>query len=102
MQPQDSANRTAGAVKHPDATEWMAFLYGEIAPERKRELDKHLAECTACTEQVSAWRSGMTALDDWKIPVTRATTPWALPVLKWAAAAAVMSNRFSEPKLHPS
>ena len=68
----------------------MAFLYGEVVPERKRELETHLAECVPCTEQVSAWRSGMTALDDWKIPATRATTTWALPVLKWAAAAAVV------------
>lgn len=77
-------------MKHPDATEWMAWLYGEVAPERKRELDKHLAQCAACTEQVSAWRAGMSALDDWKIPVTRATTQWAVPVLKWVAAAAVV------------
>jgi negative regulator of sigma E activity len=77
-------------VNHPDATEWMAFLYGEVAPERKRALDKHLVECSVCTKQVSAWRSGMSALDDWKIPVTRATTSWAMPVLKWAAAAAVV------------
>ena len=77
-------------MKHPDATEWMAFLYGEVAPERKRDLDKHLAECAACAQQVSAWRSGMTALDDWKLPAARATTPWALPVLKWAAAAAAV------------
>jgi negative regulator of sigma E activity len=68
----------------------MAFLYGEVAPERKRALDQHLAECSVCTKQVSAWRSGMSALDDWKIPTTRATTPWALPLLKWAAAAAVV------------
>jgi negative regulator of sigma E activity len=68
----------------------MAFLYGEVAPERTRELDQHLVECAACAEQVSAWRSGMSALDDWKLPAMRATRPWALPVVKWAAAAAVV------------
>jgi anti-sigma-K factor RskA len=68
----------------------MAFLYGEVAPERKRELEWHQAECGACAQQVSAWRSGMAALDDWKLPARRATTHWALPVLKWAAAAALV------------
>lgn len=77
-------------MKHPDAAEWMAFLYGEVAPERKRELDEHLSECAACAQQVSAWRAGMSALDDWQLPARRATPPRALPVLKWAAAAALV------------
>jgi len=77
-------------VTHPNATEWMAFLYGEVAPKRKRELEQHLAECAICSEQVSAWRTSMTSLDDWKLPATRTTTPWVVPVVKWAAAAAVV------------
>jgi len=77
-------------VKHPDATEWMAFLYGEVAPERKRELETHLAECGDCAAELTNWRSGMAALDDWKLPVTRLTPHRALPVLKWAAAAALV------------
>lgn len=90
MQSQDSTHRTAGAVKHPDATEWMAFLYGEAAPERKRELETHRAGCAACAEQVSAWRSGMCALDEWNLPARRQTVRRGLPVLKWAAAAALV------------
>ena len=77
-------------MKHPDATEWMSFLYGEVAPERKRELETHLAECAGCAERVSAWRSGMTALDDWHLPAARATTHWVWPALKWAAATALV------------
>ena len=71
MQPQDTTHRTAGAVKHPDAAEWMAFLYEEVGPQRKRELETHLAECATCTEQLSTWRSGMTALNEWKVPAVR-------------------------------
>lgn len=77
-------------MNHPEPAEWMAFLYGEAAPERTRELDQHLTECSVCAAQVSGWRAGMSALDDWKLPATRATAPWTLPVIKWAAAAAVV------------
>ena len=90
MQIQDSNHRSAGAVRHPDAAEWMAFLYREIAPERKRELESHLAGCSDCAAQVSKWRSGMTALDEWKLPAKRQTVRWALPALKWAAAATLV------------
>lgn len=77
-------------MKHPDVTEWMAFLYGEVAPERKHELEAHLAGCANCAAELAGWRSGMTALDDWKLPVKRRTPRRALPVLKWAAAAALV------------
>jgi hypothetical protein len=90
MQSQDSTHRTAGAVKHPDAAEWMAFLYGEVAPERKRELETHLGECATCTEQMSVWRSGTTALNEWTLPAMRQPVRWTAPALKWAAAAALI------------
>jgi anti-sigma factor RsiW len=90
MQSQDSTNRTAGAMKHPDATEWMAFLYGEVALERKRELETHLAQCADCAAELKNWRSGIAALDEWKLPATRRMAHRALPVLKWAAAAALV------------
>ena len=68
----------------------MAFLYGEVTTERKRELETHLAECSDCVAELTNWRSGMAALDDWKLPTTRRTVHRALPVLKWAAAAALV------------
>ena len=43
MQSQDSNIGTTDTVKHPNSSEWMSFLYGECAPERRRELDAHLA-----------------------------------------------------------
>ncbi len=90
MQTQDSNTGTPGAVKHPSAEEWMDFLYGELAPERRRELGVHLSQCAACAGQVKTWRTGMTALDEWTLPaMRRAPSQWQ-PVLKWAAAAAVV------------
>jgi hypothetical protein len=68
----------------------MAFLYGEVAPEQKSELEAHLAGCADCAAELANWRSGMAALDDWKLPATRQNTQWALPVVKWAAAAALV------------
>ncbi len=91
MQSQDSTHGPASAVKHPDATEWMAYLYGEVALERRRELEGHLAGCANCASELAGWRAGSAALGDWKLPATRRrTTPALFPVLKWAAAAALV------------
>src|SRR5712671_623010 len=90
MQKQDQQIGTSGSLSHPDAAEWMAFLYGESAAPRRRELGAHLAGCTACSAQVKAWRGSLRDLDEWRLPVSRrAVRPW-LPVLRWAAAAAVV------------
>jgi hypothetical protein len=68
----------------------MTFLYEEVAPEQKRELQAHLVQCAACAEQVKGWRAGMTILDEWSLPtVRRAPRRWQ-PMVKWAAAAAVV------------
>jgi len=92
MQTQDSNTRTPGAVNHPSAAEWMAFLYDEVAPERKRELNSHLAQCAGCAEQMKNWRASMTALDEWTLPAMRRARREPRPVLmlKWAVAAVVV------------
>jgi hypothetical protein len=90
MQTQDQDTGTSGSLSHPDAAEWMAFLYGETAALRRRGLGAHLAHCQACSAQVKAWRASLRDLDEWVLPVSgRAARPW-LPVLRWAAAAAVV------------
>jgi hypothetical protein len=97
MQSQETNTRTAAAVKHPDAAEWMAFLYAEVAPERRRELEDHLAHCADCSAQLKTWRASNKALDEWQLPVMQRTSsaaraasrPW-WPALKWAAAAAIV------------
>ncbi len=92
MQSQDANTPSAGAVNHPSAEEWMGYLYDEIAPERKRELHAHLAQCGDCGRQLHQWRAGVVALDDWKLPATRrkVSLPQPATMLRWAAAAAVV------------
>ena len=92
MQSQDANTRSAGAVNHPSAEEWMGYLYNEIAPERKREMHAHLAQCGDCGKQLHQWRGGLSALDDWKMPALKpAQSRWQpVTILKWAAAAAVV------------
>lgn len=90
MQSQDSNTGTTGTVKHPNSSEWMSFLYGECAPERRRELDAHLAACPTCAGQVQTWRGSMNALDDWPLPAKRRAQRQWVPALKWAAAAAII------------
>ena len=92
MQSQDANPRSAGAVNHPASEEWMAYLYNELAPERKREMHAHLAQCGDCGKQLHQWRAGMLALDDWKLPARRPRVMAQPPatLVKWAAAAAVV------------
>ncbi len=90
MQYQDQNERTSGAVEHPDNKEWMAFLYRELAPARTRELRAHLAHCAPCAEQIKAWRTSLSALDAWTLPVPRPAPRQWLPVLKWATATALV------------
>jgi hypothetical protein len=89
---QESENKNIGAVNHPAEAEWMGYLYNEIAPERKRELQSHLKQCDKCRQQMNLWRSGVSALDDWKLPAVRPVVRSWQPIiaLKWAAAAVVM------------
>ena len=90
MQSKDTNTRTAGAVNHPDQTEWMAFLYEEIAPAKKKQLSEHLASCAACAKQVQMWRGSMKELDQWVLPAMPQKQREWVPVLKWAVAAAVV------------
>ena len=90
MQSKDTNTRASGALNHPDSAQWMAFLYGEIAPEKKRELSAHLASCAACASQLRTWGSAMEDLDQWTLPVTRPRRREWVPALKWAAAAALV------------
>jgi len=79
-------------VNHPGAEEWMAYLYDEVAPERKREMHSHLAHCGDCGRQLHQWRAGMLALEEWRLPkLSPARTRWQpATVVRWAAAAAVV------------
>jgi hypothetical protein len=94
METQDANTRSAGAVNHPSAEEWMGYLYEELPPERKRELHAHLAQCGDCGRQVQQWRAGMAALDEWplpQLPRLQKRAAWQpVTLMQWAAAAAVV------------
>ena len=87
---QKTDTRNAGAVNHPSAEDWMGFLYGEMPTARRRELGDHLSQCPTCRQQLKSWRAGMSALDEWELPVIRRPQPHWQPALKWASAAAVV------------
>ena len=75
---------------HPSNEQWSAFLYGELPPNTQEALERHLAACADCRQQVGQWRETMATLDTWKLPAHRMTIPVAHPLLRWAAAAAVL------------
>jgi len=87
---QNTDTRNEGAVSHPSAEDWMEFLYREMPAQRRRELGDHLSHCPTCSRQLKSWRLGMSALDEWELPVfRRAPSRWQ-PALKWATAAAAV------------
>ena len=92
MQTQDQHTRTSDPdpLSHPTAAEWMAFLYGESAAPRRREMGAHLADCPACSAHAKAWRASLHDLDEWILPASRPAPRAWLPVLRWAAAAIVV------------
>jgi len=77
-------------MNHPGQAEWMDFLYDEVAPDRKRELELHLEGCASCATRLEEWRESMDALDEFKLPAgPRLRSPW-VPVFRFAAAAALV------------
>ena len=75
---------------HPNAEEWMSFLYQETSSDQTSELDAHLRQCAECQRQVAQWRGSMASLEAWKMPSAARRQRRAAPVLQWAAAAAVV------------
>lgn len=75
---------------HPNPEEWMSFLYREASPERSAELDAHLRQCGECQKHVAQWRGTMAALDASQSPAVTRSRRSAVPVLRWAAAAALV------------
>jgi hypothetical protein len=95
------------ASLHPTKDQWSAFLYGELTSDTHAALEQHLAGCAACRQQVEEWRATMAALDAWRLPVRRTAARSAQPLLKWAAAAAILlgvglvAGRLSAPRVNP-
>jgi hypothetical protein len=76
-------------MKHPSPEELMEHLYGESSPTENSAMAAHLQACADCRRQTSTWRDAMKTLDGWPLPAPRARRV-ARPILRWAAAAAVL------------
>jgi Putative zinc-finger len=77
-------------MKHPEREEWIPFIFGEADAGRKRQLESHLDDCAECREEIQSWQRSLGRLDSWKLPpVAKRPTSFA-PLMKWAAAAAVV------------
>ena len=77
-------------MNHPTREEWMSYLYDELTAEEHSSLAAHLAVCPDCTTRVSDWRAARTNLDAWQLPARPARVSLQRPLVRWAAAAALM------------
>jgi hypothetical protein len=78
-------------MNHPKPEEWVPYVYGESTSTSRRELTSHLKECPQCRQEIESWKRNLNRLDSWKLPGPPRMR-WILPapVLKWAAAAAMI------------
>ena len=74
-------------MSHPKREDWVQYLYGEIKPDLRRQLNEHLQGCSECGEELQNWKRSLQRLDAWKLPRTSARLDAVMPFLKWAAAA---------------
>src|SRR5256885_3530550 len=77
-------------MKHPEREEWAPFIFGETNASQRQQLESHLKACAECREEIESWLRSVGRLDSWKLP--RISKPRAdfVPLVKWAAAAAVV------------
>jgi anti-sigma factor RsiW len=74
-------------MSHPKREDWVQYLYGEIKPDLRRQLNEHLQGCSECGEELQNWKRSLQRLDAWKLSRTGARLDAVMPFLKWAAAA---------------
>jgi len=77
-------------MNHPTREEWMSYLYDELTAEEHSSLAAHLAVCSDCKTRVSDWRAARKNLDAWQLPARPGRLPLQRPLVRWAAAAALM------------
>jgi hypothetical protein len=74
-------------MNHPKREDWVQYLYGEIKPDSRRQLNDHLQGCAECDQELQNWKRSLRRLDAWKLPRTSGRLNEVAPFLKWAAAA---------------
>src|SRR5215470_3993807 len=77
-------------MKHPEREEWVPFIFGEADAGRKRQLESHLDDCAECRDEIQSWQRSLGRLDSWKLPPVAKRRTNLVPLVKWAAAAAVV------------
>ena len=77
-------------MNHPKREEWIPYLYGEAAPQVRRQLKSHLDHCPECRADLDSWEQSLKRLDAWKLPRTGRQRFLPAPFLKWSAAAAAL------------
>jgi anti-sigma factor RsiW len=77
-------------MKHPEREEWVPFVFGEADASQRQQLESHLKACPECREEIESWQRGVGRLDSWKLPRTSEPRPSFAPLVRWAAAAAVV------------
>ena len=74
-------------MKHPAPEEWSAYVFGETAPDRRRELNAHLAACPECAQEIGGWQRSLQRLDEWELPERERRVLRLQPAVKLALAA---------------
>src|SRR5205814_8351262 len=77
-------------MNHPTREEWMSYLYDELPAREHSNLAAHLAVCPDCKLKLSEWQAARTNLDAWQLPPKRQGVAPGRPLVKWAAAAAIV------------
>ncbi len=77
-------------MKHPAPEEWSAYVFGETAPDRKRELNAHLASCPECAQEIAGWRRSLERLNEWELPDRERPVLRLQPAVKLALAACLL------------
>ncbi|MBU6401918.1 MAG: zf-HC2 domain-containing protein [Verrucomicrobia bacterium] len=77
-------------MNHPDCERWMEYLYGELTPGPRAELEAHLATCPECRAHLEAWRATMRGLDRWVLPKAARGFGSIGPLVKWGVAAVLV------------
>lgn len=95
---------------HPTQEQWMDYLYGEMQSAERKALESHVKGCEPCREKKVEFTGTMETLDSWKVEVPQKVSLTAglnrfQPVVKWAAAAALLvttgfaAARFTQPQV---
>ncbi|MDB6067572.1 MAG: putative transrane anti-sigma factor [Pedosphaera sp.] len=91
MQTTNQTNQPdIGDMKHPAREAWMAYLYGELSRKDHARLAAHQKACADCRSNLQSWQSTMQGLDQYQLKHVRTSARPRQPILKWAAAAALI------------